>query len=234
MDYKTLIDEIAARVSAKLAETEENVSEVKAEAPAASKPRILVLTEAHGTVCHKILDDAALKEAFIIDCALSCNYECDVKSYAAVVTFDLTADNICRLAGGVCDTPFSSLARMAFMLGKKIYSVKESIELFKFADTMPHAYSRMLTDKLALLEESGLVVCPADILPQAILGCHTGKPCQHAAEETVAIDKRVVSERDVASLYKQGLACIRVGERSIVTDLAREYAAARGVKIVRS
>ena len=126
-----------------------------------------------------------------------------------------------RLMG---DCHYNKIILLLYLTGRK-----SKTEIYNSISTNPR-----MPQKLAFLEESGLVVCPADTLPQAILGCHTGKPCQHAAEETVAIDKRVVSERDVASLYKQGLACIRVGERSIVTDLAREYAAARGVKIVRS
>ena len=50
-------------------------------------------------------------------------------------------------------------------------------------------------------------------------------------EETLT--KRIITERDIAAVYDRDLAVVHVGPKSILTDLAREYAANRGVKVVK-
>lgn len=235
MDYKTLVDEIAARVSARLAEY---LAEAAVPSDGVQKPRVLVLTEEHGTYCHKVLENAALCEKFTVECALLNDYSCDIASYEAVALFGLTANNISRLAGGVCDTPFSTLAQKALMLGKKVYAAEESVEIFKYKDTMSCAYYQLFADKLALLKKAGLTICPASSIAEAILGtrqdcCDTAKAPEPKAAGIERIDKRLISERDIAAVCKRGLARVEVGSRTIVTDLAREYAASSGVEIVR-
>ena len=236
MDYETLVDEIAVRVSARLAEYP---AEAAVPSDGVQKPRVLVLTEEHGMDCHKVFENAALCEKFTVECALLNDYSCDIASYEAVALFGLTANNINRLAGGVCDTPFSTLAQKALMLGKKVYAAEESIEIFKYKDTMSCAYYQLFADKLALLKKAGLTICPASSIAEAILGasqdcCDTTKaPEPPKAAGIERIDKRLISERDIAAVCKRGLARVEVGSRAIVTDLAREYAASSGVEIVR-
>ena len=235
MDYETLVDEIAVRVSARLAEYP---AEAAVPSDGVQKPRVLVLTEEHGAYCHKVLENAALCEKFTVECALLNDYSCDIASYEAVALFGLTANNINRLAGGVCDTPFSVLAQKALMLGKKIYAPEESVEIFKYRDIMSCAYYQLFDDKLALLKKAGLTICPASSIAEAILGarqdcCDTTEAPEPKAAGIERIDKRLISERDIAAVCKRGLARVEVGSRAIVTDLAREYAASSGVEIVR-
>ncbi|MGN1008575.1 MAG: hypothetical protein ACI4PV_06475, partial [Butyricicoccus sp.] len=129
---------------------------------------------------------------------------------------------------------------------------EEAVELFQYAETVPTAYYQMLLDKLTLLKDSGIVVCPAAALEDAILSgevkadCTPAAPAAPAAPEPpkavevppaktreATIGKRVITERDIAAVYDRDLAAVHVGAKSILTDLAREYAAVHGVTIVR-
>lgn len=241
MDFNMLVDEIVARVNAKI-EACDCAAQPCACCGGDDKPGLLILTQEHGTVCHEMLESAKLQEYYRTECALMKDYQCDMADYEAVILFDLSIDALTRLAGGVCSTPFTALAQKAILLGKKIFVPQEAVELFSYAETVPSAYYQMLLDKLELLKQSGIVVCPADSLEDAILtgevkaACAPAAPKQEAApvagrEETIS--KRVVTERDLAAVYDRDVTVVHVGKKAIVTDLAREYAAGRGVSILK-
>ena len=241
MDFNALVEEIAARVAAKMEESACGAGCASADCDD-GRPGLLVLTQEHGTVCHQMLESPRLQECYRTDCALVKEYQCDITDYEAVILFDLTIDAMTRLAGGICDTPFTALAQKAILCGKKIFVPQEAVELFRYVETVPSAYYQMLLDKLELLKQSGVVVCPADSLEDAILtgevkaACAPAAPKQEAApvagrEETIS--KRVVTERDLAAVYDRDVTVVHVGKKAIVTDLAREYAAGRGVSILK-
>lgn len=240
MDFSVLVDEIVKRVAEKL-ETADGVPG-GASQDAGAKPRLLVLTQEHDTICHEMLEHPRLTTLYRLDCAKLAEYACEVQDYEAVIAFDLTVDAMARLAGGVCDTPFTALAQRAILLGKKIFVPEEAVELLAMHKTVPSAYYQMLLEKLTLLKASGMVVCPGAALVDAILSGETAAactpacaPCTPAAApgRAVAVCKKVITERDIAAVYGRDVGAVHVGRKSIVTDLAREYAAARGVLIVR-
>ena len=47
------------------------------------------------------------------------------------------------------------------------------------------------------------------------------------------IEKRVITERDLSAVYDKDVSVIHIGKRAILTDLAKEYAQARKVSLVR-
>ena len=247
MDFNALVDEIVARAAAKMEAAGDEACPCGEAGD--GKPGLLILTQEHGSVCHSMLESPRLLEYYRTDCALMKEYDCEMADYEAVILFDLTVDALTRLAGGACATPVTALAQKAHLLGQKIYVPQEAVELFQYAETVPSAYYQMLLDKLTLLKQSGVVVCPAAGLEDAILSGEGMAVCMPAApaaapepteaEASVAggreetLTKRIITERDIAAVYDRDLAVVHVGPKSILTDLAREYAANRGVKVVK-
>ena len=132
--------------------------------------------------------------------------------------------------------------------GKKIFVPEEAVELFGYAETVPAAYYQMLQGKLDLLKASGMVICPAAALEEAILTGEAKSACAPAAYAAPSapvkmaapvvgreenISKRIVTERDLATVYAPGVTVVHVSKKAILTDLAREYAANRGVSLVK-
>ena len=239
MDFSVLVDEIVRRVAEKL-ETADGPPHGAPVMPekAAAKPKLLVLSQAQNPACHELLAHPRLTACYQLDCANTADYACAMQDYEAVILFDLTVDAMARLAGGVCDTPFVKLVQCAILQGKKIFVPDGAVELLALRKTVPSAYYQMLLEKLELLQRSGVAVCPADTLADTILSgemqaASTAAAPGRAPARTVAISKRVITERDLAGVYDRDVAVIHIGQKSIVTDLAREYAAARGVSIVR-
>lgn len=240
MDHNAIVDEILRRVAEKISE---------AEGCCAGKPGPLILTQDHGTDCHATLESEALKASYRTDCALMHHYEVDLDDYAAVVLFNLSCDAMAALASGACDTAYTRLASKAILSGKKVYVPTEEVELYQYKETAPAAYYNMMQQKLDLLVASGVVICARASLEQVILGSETPAPVPAAAPVSAApacaapaacsevkevrIDKRVLTEKDLIEANMDGVTKVYIGEKTIITALAKDAAKDRGMTIVR-
>lgn len=240
MDHNAIVDEILRRVAEKISE---------AEGCCAGKPGLLILTQDHGTDCHATLESEALKASYRTDCALMHHYEVDLDDYAAVVLFNLSCDAMAALASGACDTAYTRLASKAILSGKKVYVPTEEVELYQYKETAPAAYYNMMQQKLDLLVASGVVICARASLEQVILGSETPAPVPAAAPVSAApacaapaacceakevrIDKRVLTEKDLIEANMGGVTKVYIGEKTIITALAKDAAKDRGMTIVR-
>lgn len=238
MDLDSLIDQIVARVAAKIAEAEGG----GCTCCDSGKPKLLILTQEHGDHCHQMLESEKLRQKYDTACALLQEYRCDAADYDAVILYGLTNDALSKLATGACDTPFTSLASKALLLGKRVFVPTEEVELYRYASTAPAAYYAMMEEKLKLLTASGVVICSQANLESAVLSGAPAPACGPCSPLTDApqrpskegrCDKRVVTERDISTAREAGLTRLCVGQKTIVTDLARDLAKARDIEIVR-
>lgn len=241
MDLTALIDQITTRVLEKVAEVENAPSACADE----GKPCLLVLTAQHGEHCHQMLESQRLRERYATECALLQEYQCDMERYDAVILYGLTVEALTKIAGGVCDTPFTALAAKALLLGKRIYIPTEEVELYRYASTAPRPYYTMLEEKLKLLAASGVVICAQANLEDAILGAAPAPvpaPVSAPAAPAAAscrenrerrLTKKVITERDLILAGDEKITRVVIGGKAIMTDLARDLAKVRGIEIVR-
>ena len=248
MDHNAIVDEILRRVAEKISEAEGNCAGC---ADCGGKPGLLILTQDHGTDCHACLESESLKARYQTDCALMHHYEVDLDAYEAVVLFGLSCDAMAALASGACDTAYTRLASKAILSGKKVYVPTEEVELYRYKETAPAAYYNMMQQKLDLLVASGVVICAQAGLEQVILGSEAPAPVPAAAptcaapvcaapapvvsceSKAVRIEKRVLTEKDLIEANMEGVTEVHIGERTIITALAKDAAKDRGMTIVR-
>ena len=76
MDTDALISEICRRVMEKAAALE-------AQEQDTAKPKILILTEKHGEICHETLENQILTGKYQTECALLKGYDCKAEDYEA-------------------------------------------------------------------------------------------------------------------------------------------------------
>lgn len=190
--------------------------------------RPLILTSAHGTTCHPALERLGGV------CALLCGDEVDLDLVSCVVIYDLTLDNLFRLAFGCADNGFARLAAQALLKGKPVYAVREGVELLQY-EQGGGAYFDLLNEQLTKLQRCGVVVVPESGLDEAVLGvkkpekASSGRRCG----KSVAIGKKVLTEGDVRQALTSGADELLIEPKAIVTSLAGEYAAKKGVAITR-
>lgn len=239
MDMNTLIDQILARVAEKVSQAEATPCGCTDN----GKPKLLILTREHGEHCHQMLESEALRVRYDTACALLQDYQVDMAGYEAVLLYGLSNDALGKIAAGVCDTPFTSLAAQAILMGKRIFVPTEEVELYRYASTAPAAYYAMMEEKLKLLTASGVVICSKANLESAVLSgapvpaCGPCSPISAApkcAGKECRLSKRVVTERDISAAKESGASRLVISAKTILTDLARDMAKARGIEIVRA
>ncbi len=243
MDFDALVSEIVSRVSAKL---EEHTSGFPSESNVvAAKPKLLILTQEHSEPCHAMLESPALLAHYSMTCALLNDYQVDIEDYDGVLLYSLTNETLCKLASGICDSPFTRLAVKAILCGKKIWIPTEEVELFRYCQCAPACYYEMLHEKLELLTKSGACICAQGNLEHVVLNgfgssapeknasCATAVPNLMATPKRYRIDKRVITERDVLEVQKAGITKISVPQRAILTDLAKDSVRTLKLEILR-
>ena len=232
MDYNQLVDEILTRVALKIASLDEEKSTT-------NQKRALILTEEHGIICHELLEHKRLQSYCHVDCALYLDYQCDLVNYDTVIIYNFTNQVLSKLAGGILDTPLLSLASKAILMGKRILIPTEEIELYRYEKTAPKAYYVMMSDKLKLLQESGVMFCPAVDLEKILTGNYQRPEAQKVevskgCETRYAkIEKKIVTEKDIKTFTANGINSIGINSNAILTDLAKEYLNTRGIRVER-
>lgn len=251
MDFDDLVNEIINRVAEKMQEQSPQETTIVCD----DKPRLLILTQEHGDFCHTMLESAKLGEYYHVECALLQEYKCDPTNYEAAILFGLTNDVLGKLAGGICDTPFTMLAQKLILSGKKVFAPAEDIELYSYEESAPPAYYAMMESKLDFLKSCGVTVCKQENLEDVILNgaescCNSSQPCKAEATPTpevttqptpkpaekpaeASLDKKVITEKDMIAVCTPGVTVLRIRKNSIVTDLAQDYAHTRRITIRR-
>lgn len=227
MDYNELVQKITERVLSYI------------DNKKCDKSKLIIISHEHDTNCHKFFEDLKLNEHFCIECALNNDYECDVENSAGVIMFNLTNTDLARIVSGVCDTPFTEMASEALLLGKPVFIPKEEIELFNYDTNTP--YAKMMYQKLQLLQEYGVKITSNENLSNDILGnyspelphknfCDT-KSLQQDDKE-VLLTKKLITEKDLINVRNEGTNRVVVGVKTIITDLAKEYAHDNKIELI--
>lgn len=194
MDFDALVSAIVSRVAEKM------------EQESCEKPKLLILTQEHGDVCHTMLESPRIGEHYRTECALMNDYQVKMEDYEGVLLFNLTNDAMVRIATGVCGTPYTDLVSKALLLGKPVWLPHEQVELFQYEATAAPMYYGMLRKRLTLLEQSGVVLCAQDELEDKVLaGCPAseGAPVQTICETCDACEACKASEPCAAEPCKE-------------------------------
>ena len=133
MDTDALISEICRRVMEKAAALE--TQEQDTAGPAGEleqdpgKPKILILTEKHGEICHETLENQILAGKYQTECALLKGEDCKAEDYEAILVYTLSNVALGKLAAGIFDCPFTRILGEALLQGKKILAAREGVEI---------------------------------------------------------------------------------------------------------
>ena len=190
-----------------------------------------------------------LSSSFTMDCVPNMGLQVDLARYEAVIMIGMSNEELGKISTGVCDTAYTALVSEAILRHKRIYIPIEGIELYQYSDSAPTAYYEYLHSRISMLSDSGIAICTMENIESCILDEHADVQKQACRPEPVlaagsavpavpmamerSLDKRVITERDILESSRGGISTLRIPVRSIVTDLAREIAASRGVVLMR-
>lgn len=243
MDMDALINAICAKVLERITASTEKEAQVPVETACVKKPSYLILASDHGTTCHETLEDEILTAHLDLKCAALQEGELKLEDYEGVIAFGLTNEALAKIAMGILDTPYTNAFGKAILSGKKIYLLKEEIELYNYKDTAPKGYYKKFDEYLNFLKQNGVEVVEKADLQKAILGAPAPEvhaptadveevKAQRAAKEVI-VKKKVITERDLISARAEGATILAADTKSIITDLAKDFAARYGIVIER-
>lgn len=245
MDMDLLIELAVRAVKAYL--EKEGITGASLEAKPAKTA--LILTEDHcGECCSMEKYDSELCK---VSCALAQNYEVSVDDYDSIVLFNMTNSNLFKIANGCTDNKFLALAAEAILKGKRVFMVKEDVEILKYEGTKATALYNNIYKNLQILLDSGVELVAADDVKNAICdGVEAPAPVKEevkaekaeaapaAAPKAVSDDsvlvltKRVVTERDVKDAFAKHYKKIQLPEKPVITYLAKDTAFELGIELI--
>ncbi|SFB28859.1 ethanolamine utilization protein [Acetitomaculum ruminis DSM 5522] len=246
MDMDALVNEITKRVQAKINELAGENQANEAD----DKAKILLLAKEECEFVNQTLKCQKLGEYYKKDSAKEMGYNCDLSEYEAVIAYNLTNEDLGKIANGITDDGYTKLFSKALLLGKKVFIPREVVELYSYKDTAFHAYYDKLNKLITLLSRSGVVILPFDQLQSAILDGQTQNPkccslrppkeikekkCDEDEKDSkvVTLKKHVINERDMVLVNTESALVVCIDERAIMTDLAKEYAKRHKIEIIR-
>lgn len=233
MELELLISEICGKVKERMEALEQS------EAKCSDKPRLFLISQDHGTLCHPTLESRELLEYYCVDCMLLQDKTLESAPYEGVIAYTLTNEALGKLANGIFDTDYTRAFGKALLLGKRIFVPEEEVELYRYRDTAPEGYYNRLAENLKFLENNGVTIVPDCELIQTILGGQTrneesAKPEKaQKPEKIVHLTKKVITERDMIAAREEQASCVTVEPKAILTDLAKEYGRRYHIKLER-
>ncbi|MDY2960294.1 MAG: hypothetical protein SOR72_05815 [Hornefia sp.] len=158
------------------------------------------------------------------------NNNCDLTDYEFIVIKNLDNDYLAKLSGGIFETPYLRLINKAIMLGKKVFLPQEGIEFLKYEKTAPVAFMQNFNGKLNELKRWKIIVKPeAELIGE--LRKQYAKIGKNYGNAANTLDKRVITSKDISSLWNLGCREMSISEKSIVTDVAMELIEKNKIKI---
>lgn len=225
MDLDELVAQIAAKVKEKLSQMEVN-AEIQPSCCEA-KPKVLTLSEDY--------DTTGLQE------------HCEIEEFDVIVLRKVSNTALGKITEGIGDTAFTAAVIKAILLGKQIVAPNEELELFQYRDTAPKLYYGMMMQKLEMLKNVGVQFCSSDDLESVLLKKEslpekkstsvyqkeeTVTTCNSPSEQTVNFTKRIITEQDMRGAFEKHATQICITKKTIITDLAREYAEHKGISFI--
>ncbi len=235
MHERAIIDEIVNRVYAKLTATPDQA--------VLDKKRILLLARKPSDLLGQYCHDEQLALYWQVDCYFADDLEKlefnDLPLGDKVIVFDLTIEDLAQVASAIPLTGYARTLVKALLNGSKIEIDQGGMELSCYENISPYSYYNLLCSKIRFLEKCGVVFtcleqdCSLDLCQaDAIANTEQVYMASDGSRPAYIWDRRVLTEQDLVRLLGEGHKVIALPQRTILTDLAREYVAKHGIKLM--
>lgn len=234
MDMEQLVQEIVARVKERIAQESVGQLAAAADMNVAEKQIMVVNRKGCGTCgeCWKMR--GGLRSQIL--CTKSGFGKLPDADTKAIVALHLTELDVMKIAVGVASDEFTEVLVSGLLLGIPVFVPLEYAEFSSCASESAKRYRTILEEKQKFLESCGVRFLPErEVLvylnadekmeeerPMSTSWIKTGKNKR----------KRLLTERSIQDAEQYGQTQIVIDRKTIVTDLAKEYAYKRNIQLV--
>ena len=229
MDKEKLVEMILKAVENRLKDNQCETETVNTEITGSTeipdnRPKILVLTRLNHSCTHCFRGDADIAENYAVQCSYDQLTEVDLTEIEEIFVRNMDTESLAKLTSGMPDTPYLKLISRAVLEGKKITIILDDLDSYKYRDTAPKTYLDMLNEKVNIVRSWGVRIEKEDIVVERLSG-------RKAECEGCLIEKRVLTETDLRRAYNGGNREILIKEKTIVSDMAKEFAERNAITI---
>lgn len=239
MTKKELVEEILLKVLEKLGEGEDpnpsdgllklgedsiyrQIRDVRKLEESRPKSSLLVVCkDEKGASSLEILQNPDVLSSYKISYSYEENQGSDPDDHDYILILDMDMEAVAKTTSGIYDTPYLRLIARTIMEGKKAFVLKDAIEIFKYVDRAPKGFISLFRNKVETLKEWNLLVRSEDQILRELLS--KKKRVYEGGRDTLVVEKRALSGRDVKEAYLKGYVCIATPKNCQVTSVAKDY-----------
>ncbi len=231
MDMEKLVNEVAARVQKRIMESYAESAALTVNECATGK-RIVLVNRKSCEDCSKCLKNELLQHGIHVTCSQSeKKLRADQKT-DAIIALHMKEQDVMRIAAGVATDAYTEDLVAGLLQGIPVYVPMERAEFAGCAPAPAKRYRMLLEEKKQFLKTCGVRF----MLEKEVIAClEKEKPIGDACNLECRNEprkKRLLTEQTVRDAERQGKNQIVINRRTIITDLAKEYAHKRNITLI--
>lgn len=152
-------------------------------------------------------------------------YEDNIRDCSVVIITKLCLKTMANLANLISSTKEEEFIIKMLMKGKKIYVADEGLIYKKYKNSAPKQVYNKFLEFEGVLKNYGI-----EIMNSYLNKTNT---TTIEKEETVVINKNLITEADVRKQYLMGNKAICINSKSIITPLAKDYIKINNIEILK-
>lgn len=235
MDMQRLVEEIAVRVKERMAEEPmEWIPEAVCNHHA--EKLVLVVNRKECADCGKCWRKAEKLKGFRVACIQSESVEHPDADTKAIVALHLTELDIMKIAAGVASDRYTETLVSGLMQGIPVFVPVEYMEISSYVPASAKRYRALFEEKKRFLESCGVQFIPEKEIVVYLNTDEKNTEERHIVPPPNRLKenerKRLLTERSIRDAELQGQSQIIISRKTIVTDLAKEYACKRNIELV--
>lgn len=189
-----------------------------------NKKKLLVLNEGF-----KSLDDLLTDYEII-----HYSEDLELKDFDEIYLGKMDLKMISHLANGIIINEIEDLILKSLLKDKKIFLFSEDIELKKFNNTKNTNLYKIFNQNIESIKNIGIIILDEKIDIKENININTKYKNEVKEEDSIILKNKLITENELKKLGLKNGSKINIGNKSIITPLAKDYIRIHKIRLTKS
>ncbi|MDN5341191.1 MAG: hypothetical protein PWP28_66 [Oceanotoga sp.] len=189
-----------------------------------NKKKLLVLNEGF-----KSLDDLLTDYEII-----HYSEDLELKDFDEIYLGKMDLKMISHLANGIIINEIEDLILKSLLKDKKIFLFSEDIELKKFNNTKNTNLYKIFNQNIENIKNIGIIILDEKIDIKENININTKYKNEVKEEDSIILKNKLITENELKKLGLKNGSKINIGNKSIITPLAKDYIRIHKIRLTKS
>lgn len=193
--------------------------------------KVLILDTNYEAILNKLLGDHLSTGLLLYNLE---EYEKNqtIESYDYILLPCLSVDDLVNIATGVRSSLISKAVSDSLLYSKTVLILEEGLLFNRYRDTCNRAYFQMLENYRKCIEGFGIRICMENELVRVLI--NSPHSTDISKKQVDFQNKRLITESDLQKLFLTGCQEVLIGNKAMITPLARDYIKEKNIKLIRA